>query len=242
MKKKILILLIVASYLSKVNITLSQVEPFLVNLNKEMRLPDVFPLAENHFFFEHETPISEIKILSDSVLWKVKRGLNGLVILSSIANSRSSTVYLDSVVQIQIKLTNGEFLCIVAPITAMAEVKVEPLSSLREYQKIDELSCEDKVVFRAKWAYPSYAQKGQRLNVVLDMAIYVNDQRIQGFTGWYDAGDMTRMQDLSIFKESNNVVIKVERIKTLHQFIQNGKSYPLKLSTDFPSAWRVVCE
>lgn len=241
MNKKILILFIAASYISFVNITLSQLEPYHVNLNTEMRLPEVFPLAENHFHFEYKSSIEEIRVISDSVLWKIKSGQNGTIILYSHANSRSNTQELDSVVQIRFKMGDGETVLVVAPITPMADVKIESFSFDKSNRNEKELNCEDTVAFRAYWDYPSYVKKIQRVYVVLDMVILANNERIHGFTGWYDSGDMTKPQDLSRYKGLKNIEIKVSRLNTLHRFIQNGKPVKIKLSENYPHEWKVEC-
>lgn len=219
----------------------AQVEPFRVDVKPDGRLPEIFALAESHFTFNSESNVGDAKITSGGSQWSIEKFSEGIFVVKCKVYGRTQSVDIDSAITVALFLENGDSVQMKAPIRVYAGVKILPYGSAEIDPNSSELPCVEKIGFLARWDYPTYVKKRWRIYGVFDMEVLKGDERIQGFTGWYDSGDRTKLQSLLHFVSIGELTVRVRNIKTLHRYSQNGKGVPILFAEDCIKEWTLNC-
>lgn len=216
-----------------------QVNPAVVQVSDGGKTPEIFAVAESQFIFEHADTVISVVIVSDTTQWHIKH-TDHYYAISPRVFTRSNYVDFDSIVQLRITLKNGSCYTMSAPIKPFGEVKVIAYSTKYDYNTSNELKCDDQVAFGAIWVFPEYVKKTSRVYVIMDMSVEGDGQPLHGFTAWYDAGDRSKLQDLSQYQNFKEVRFKIYRLKTLHNISQNGTRANISLGKGFISEWVLI--
>lgn len=220
----------------------AQVEPFNVEIEEGGRLPEVYALAESHYTFRGVSAVDEAKVIHGGSQWQIEKFSEGIFKVKCKVYGRSQTVELDSIIKIALMLENGDSINMVAPIYVYAPVKVVPYGMIELDEKSEILPCEDKIGFTARWVYPSYVKRRWRVMVVFDIDVLNGENRLMGFSGWYDSGDRSKLYTISQFSEIDDIQVKVKHLKTLHRYSQNGEHKTIHLSGEYPKVWKLNCD
>ncbi len=220
----------------------AQVEPFKVKVKDGGRLPEVYALAESQFTFNGISAVDEALIIHGGAQWQIEKFSAGVFKVKCKVYGRSQTVELDSIIKIRLILNNGDTLNMTAPIRVYADVKILPYGINLPDIEPGILPCEEKIGFHATWVYPKYVKRLWRVMGVFDIDLLKGEDRLMGFTGWYDAGDRTKLQSIAHFSPIASLKVKVTSLKTLHRYTQNGVLLTIYLSEDYPSVWRMECD
>lgn len=218
----------------------AQVIPDSIDVNENQELPHVFPLAESHFIFKSTEAITEAKIISDTSQWLIEKNEEGQYVVKCKVYRRSQSLDFDSTVQIQLTFAEGDPITLIAPIRIYTDVKIVPYGKSTPEALSPNLKCTDSYGFHILWEYPSYVKKRWRVYGVFEMVIALDGERIDGFNGWYDSGDRSKMRSFEIYPKTGELTIRVKRVKTLHKYTQNGKYFKLELSEGYPNEWVFV--
>lgn len=221
---------------------ISQTQPAKVKVTEGGEIPAVYVLAESFFVFEYQWEIKEAFILRDTASWTIENQEQNVFSIKCKKYSRTSTIDFDSTLSVMLVLNNADSVELIAPIRAFADVKVVPYTSVVNVDDSIQLLCHEKVGFRADWDYPSYVKKQWRVYGAFDMQVFEGDEYTRGFTGWYDTGDRTKLQDFPMHYDLRNTSFRVKNIKTLHRISINGKIPPLRLSEDYQREWKFNCD
>ena len=94
---------------------------------------------------------------------------------------------------------------------------------------------------QAKLVYPAYAKSSFRFRGVFDVVITSKGERLFSTTGWYDAGDRTRLIEIPDTGDIVEISIDEQRLKSIAfgPTIGNGDIQIIRLSDDTPRVVRV---
>ncbi len=219
----------------------AEVIPDTIHVNESQELPAVYPLAESHFYFHASHPIINAHIVSDINKWTIDKIEEGHYVIKCKVYNRSKTLDFDSTLKIQLTFSEGEPLQLIAPIQVYAKVKIVPFGKAIMNHDDYELNCTETYGFRALWVYPDYVKVRWRIYGAFDMVIELNNERIDGFTGWYDTGDRTKLKSFELYPKEGRLTARVNRINTLHKYTQEGEYIQIALSEAYPDFWEVEC-
>jgi hypothetical protein len=94
---------------------------------------------------------------------------------------------------------------------------------------------------RAKLVYPAYAKSNFRFRGVFDVVFTSKGERLFSTTGWYDAGDRTRLIEIPDTGDIMEISIDEQRLKFIAfgPTFGNGEIQIIRLSEDTPRVVRV---
>ncbi len=191
-------------------------------------VPPAYFMVGNRYHFHTKEMIDSLYFCS-SYQFNIEKESENTFVISK--QPKPSEEY-EFVTEIEVAAVchSGKIIAFQIPVKLFPTVKVDFFT--KDYTPIDLVADSIYAVHsfscKAQWDYPSYITSPYfRYRGVFEVDVTLNDQRVMGTTGWYDAGDHTQSIDLSPLGIDTLVEVSI-REKSLKTLIYDG----------FPSAFR----
>ncbi len=202
-------------------------------------VPPAYFMVGNRYHF-HANEIIDSLYFCSSYQFNIEKESENTFVISKQEKAIAEYEFITEL-EVAAVCRSGKTIVFKIPVKLFPSVKVDFLTNNFGTLNLlaDSIYAVQSFSCKAQWDYPSYITSPYfRYRGVFEVDVMINNQRMLGTTGWYDAGDQTRNLDLMPLGICALVEVSISE-KSLKTFIYDGfptafRHHKIELSPNMP--------